>query len=121
MSDIIFEVVKLVVMVAALVVARYLVPFVKEKIGASNLELAAQWAKYAVLMAQQTLWSESGEDRKAYVTEFLKKLLTKKNITITDEQMEILIEAAVKQMKIAENSGVTITATDAVTADKTTE
>ena len=53
MNEIIFEIVKLVVMVAALVIARYLVPFVKNKIGASKLELIAQWAKYAVLKAQQ--------------------------------------------------------------------
>lgn len=117
MNEIIFEIVKLVVMVAALVIARYLVPFVKNKIGASKLELIAQWAKYAVLKAQQVLWSESGEDRKAYVTEFLKKLLIEKNISISDEQLDILIEAAVKQMKIAENSGITIEATDAVPAD----
>ena len=99
MNEIIFEIVKLVVMVAALVIARYLVPFVKNKIGASKLELIAQWAKYAVLKAQQVLWSESGEDKKAYVTEFLKKLLIEKNISISDEQLDILIEAAVKQMK----------------------
>lgn len=117
MSDIIFEIVKLVVMVAVLVIARYLVPFVKEKIGASNLELVAQWVKYAVLKAQQVLWSETGEDRKAYVTEFLKNLLIEKNISISDEQLDILIEAAVKQMKIAENSGITIEATDTVPAD----
>lgn len=108
MNEIIFEIVKLVVMV---------VPFVKNKIGASKLELIAQWAKYAVLKAQQVLWSESGEDKKAYVTEFLKKLLIEKNISISDEQLDILIEAAVKQMKIAENSGITIEATDAVPAD----
>lgn len=82
MNEIIFEIVKLVVMVAALVIARYLVPFVKNKIGASNLELIAQWAKYAVLKAQQVLWSESGEDRKAYVTEFLKSCLLKKYLNI---------------------------------------
>ena len=41
MNEIIFEIVKLVVMVAALVIARYLVPFVKNEIGASKLELIA--------------------------------------------------------------------------------
>ncbi len=37
MNDIIFEVIKVVVMVAALVVARYLVPWLKEKTGADRL------------------------------------------------------------------------------------
>lgn len=114
MNDIIFEILKLVVMLAVLVVTRYLIPLVKEKVGNDKLEVIAQWARYAVLKAQQVLWTESGADRKAYVTEFLKEMLIAKNISISDEQLDILIEAAVKQMKIEENAGITIEATDEV-------
>jgi LL-H family phage holin len=113
-SDIIFELLKIVVMLAVLVFARYIIPYVQKRIGKENTELIAQWAKYAVLKAQQVLYSESGEDRKAYVTEFLKQLLIEKNISISDEQLDILIEAAVKQMKIEENSGIIIEAADEV-------
>lgn len=112
MSDIIFEVVKLVVMIAVMVTVRYLVPWIKTKIETENLSVIADWAQKAVLKAQQVMQSASGTDKKAFVTEFLKELLTAKNISISDEQLDILIEAAVKQMKIAENSGITITATD---------
>lgn len=115
MNDILFEILKVLVMVAALVIARYIVPWVKEKIGAENLNTVTQWAKYAVLMAQQApaLWDKTGEDKKDYVTKFLKKLLTAKNISISDEQLDILIEAAVKQMKMQENAGIVIEAVDA--------
>lgn len=112
MNEILFEIIKLIVMLAALVIARYLVPWLKRKIGADKLAEAEKWAKYAVLKAQQVLGEESGEDRKAYVTEFLKELLIAKNIALSDEQLDVLIEAAVKQMKIAENAGVTIAAAD---------
>lgn len=112
MNDIIFEVIKIVVMVAVLVITRYLVPWLKEKIGADKLAVAEKWAKYAVLKAQQVLWNETGKDRKAYVTEFLKKILIAKNIALSDEQMDVLIEAAVKQMKIEENSGIVIDSID---------
>lgn len=117
MDDIIFEVIKIAVMVVALVIARYLVPLLREKIGADKLTAAEKWVKYAVLKAQQVMWSDTGSDRKTYVTEFLKKLLTAKNISLTDEQLDVLIEAAVKQMKIEENSGITIETADAVPAD----
>lgn len=106
MDKIIFEIVKIIVMFAALVVTRYLVPWVKEKIGADKLAVAEKWAKYAVLKAQQVLWSESGADKKTYVSEFLKEILIDKNIALSDEQLDVLIEAAVKQMKIEENAGV---------------
>lgn len=114
MDEIIFEIIKLIVMVAALVVARYLVPWIKEKIGADKLAEVEKWVKYAVLKAQQVLWEESGVDKKAYVTEFLKELLIAKNIALSDEQLDVLIEAAVKQMKIEENAGVVIEAVDEV-------
>ena len=102
MSDILFEILKIVIMVAALAIARYLVPWIKEKIGADKLAGAEKWARYAVLKAQQVHWEESGADRKTYVTEFLKELLIAKNIALSDEQLDILIEAAVKQMKMEE-------------------
>lgn len=95
-------------MVAVLFLTRYLVPWIKDKCDADKLAVAEKWAKYAVLKAQQVLWTESGQNRKAYVTEFLKELLIAKNIALSDEQLDILIEAAVKQMKIEENAGTVI-------------
>ena len=51
-------------------------------------------------------------EKKAIVTDLLKEMLTAKNISITDEQLNILIEAAVKQMKMEENAGIVIEAVD---------
>lgn len=106
MNEIFFEVIKLIVMVAVLVITRYLIPWLKERIGAEKLAVAEKWVRYAVLKAQQVLWEKNGQDRKAYVTEFLKQILTAKNIALSDEQLDVLIEAAVKQMKIEENGSV---------------
>ena len=119
MNDIIFEVIKIVVMVAVLVITRYLVPWIREKIGADKMMEIEKWVRFAVLKAQQVMQSATGEDKKAYVTEFLKQLLIAKNISLSDEQLEVLIEAAVKQMKIEENAGITIEATDAMQSDIT--
>lgn len=104
MSEILYELIKLIVMVVAMVIARYLVPWLKEKIGAEKLAEAERWAKYAVLYAQQVLQKDTGADKKAYVTKFLKELLTAKNIALSDEQLNVLIEAAVKEMKMAEST-----------------
>ena len=114
MNEIVYEIIKLVVMVAVLVITRYLVPWIKEKIGADKLAVIEKWAKYAVQATQQVYWSKTGEERKAIVTMFLKEILLAKNISISDEQLDILIEAAVKQMKINENSGIVVEAVDTV-------
>jgi len=115
MDEIVFEIIKVIVMVVTLIVARYLVPWIKEKIGVDKLVQIEKWTKYAVLKAQQVLWEESGVDKKAYVTEFLQELLAEKNIALSDEQLDVLIEAAVKQMKIDENEGMLIEAIDSET------
>ena len=107
MNEIVFEIMKVFVMIAVLLISRYLIPWIKEKCGTDKLALAEKWVKYAVLKAQQVLWAEKGQDKKAYVTEFLKEILIAKNIALSDEQLDVLIEAAVKQMKIEENTGLT--------------
>ena len=112
MSDICFECLKILVMVAVLVLTRYVLPWVKSKVDSEKL--VAQWAYKAVLMAQQTMKATGGKEKKAIVTQFLKEILQEKNIALSDKQIEILIEAAVKQMKIQENSGIVIEATDDV-------
>ena len=114
MSDICFEGLKILVMVAVLVLTRYVLPWVKSKVDSEKLNLVAQWAYKAVLMAQQTMKATGGKEKKAIVTQFLKEILQEKNIALSDKQIEILIEAAVKQVKIQENSGIVIEATDDV-------
>jgi len=103
MSDIIFEVVKLIVMVLAMITARYLIPWIKEVLGADRLAVIEKWTKYAVEMAQQVYWNEDGAQRKEIVTKFLKEILIEKNLSISDEQLEVLIEAAVKEMKMQDS------------------
>lgn len=112
MSEILFELLKIIVMLAVVLITRYFIPWVRKRIGADELAQVEKWARYAVLKAQQVMWSKDGVERKAYVTEFLKELLIEKNIALSDEQLDILIEAAVKQMKIEEGSGITISAVD---------
>ena len=102
MNDILFELLKLIVMIAVLLVMRYAIPWLRARIGAEKIAETEKWAKKAVLMAQQVYWNKSGEERKEIVTEFLREMLIAKNISISGEQLEILIEAAVKQMKIEE-------------------
>ena len=102
MNDILFELLKLIVMIAVLLVMRYAIPWLRARIGAEKIAEIEKCAKKAVLMAQQVYWNKSGEERKEIVTEFLREMLIAKNISISGEQLEILIEAAVKQMKIEE-------------------
>lgn len=111
MNEVYFQILQTAAVIAAALIARYLIPFLKDKIGETNLEAAKSWAETFVRFAQQTMQRASGEEKKAYVTDALEKLFADKNITITREQLDALIEAAVKTMhmedpeRLAEKSG----------------
>ncbi len=102
MTDIIFEIIKLLTMALALIATRYLIPLLKEKISAEKLADVEKWVKYAVLKAQQVMWAESGKEKKMYVVEFVREIIDWYGLSLTGEQIDILIESAVKQMKMEE-------------------
>lgn len=105
MDEILFEVVRFVVVVGAIAFVRYAIPLMRQFLSSEKMETVTQWAEYAVLYAQQVYKGSSGPEKKEIVTKFLREFLVSKKISITDEQLDILIESAVKSMKLAENSG----------------
>ena len=103
MNEIIFEALKLLIMIVFFLASCYLIPWIKSMIGQNRLDEIKSGTNAAVLMAQQVYYAKTGPERKAIVVELLKSMLTAKNISITDEQLDTLIEAAVKAMKMEEN------------------
>lgn len=100
MDELLLKVLELVIIILITVVIRYGIPFIKQKMDTDKLEVVEAWVQDAVNAAEQTIiQSGSGAEKKAVVTEFLKKILTAKNIIITDDQLNTLIEAAVFAMK----------------------
>lgn len=104
MNEIVFEILRLLVLLAVFVVTCYLLPLIKSKIGQDKLEEIVKWVNAAVLMAQQVYHAKTGAERKAIVIDLLKDILIAKKISITDAQLELLIEAAVKAMKMQESN-----------------
>lgn len=99
MNDILYEVLKAVLVLAVILITRYAVPYVKSLLENSKYSWIVTWVGIAVHSAEQTIFGEkSGEEKKAAVMVFLRDLLSSKNINITDEQLSNLIEAAVFEM-----------------------
>ena len=100
MRDIILEILKLTIMIATMLITRYAIPWLKAKTENSVMQALIDWTGQAVLAAEQTHDAGTGAEKKAIVTEFIKRLLMQKNISLSDEEINTLIEAAVRQMKI---------------------
>lgn len=96
MDELLFTIIKLLVIVVITVVMRYGIPLLKEILENTKMSKIIKWAKQAVDAAEQkNKESGSGPEKKAIVTEFLKEILTEKNIALSDAQLDTLIEAAV--------------------------
>ena len=72
MNDIIFEALKLLIMVCVAVIARYVIPWLKSRIEQDKMAAIEKMVTQAVLYAQQVLTSKSGAEKKAIVTDLLK-------------------------------------------------
>ncbi|MCM1155543.1 MAG: phage holin family protein [Roseburia sp.] len=75
------------------------IPWIKLQLDDKKMQMIWEWVNKAVLSAQQTLSAGSGAERKAIVSKFIREMLTAKNISISDEQLDTLIESAVYMMK----------------------
>lgn len=104
MNEVLFNLVLAIVAVICTAIARFVIPYIKSLINLKNLEEYKKWANLAVRCAEM-VWSETGHgaDKKQYVVDFLNNLFNAKKIVITEDQLNILIESAVQQLKNGEN------------------
>lgn len=82
------------------VISSYLIPFVKSKISAQELEKLSGFILMAVRAAEQIYSSDQNQQKKKYVTEYIKGLIgTKLKIDLSDEQLDAIIEGTVNEVK----------------------
>lgn len=95
MNETTFRVAELVIRVIAAVLAAYVIPvvarWIKQKMTQSEVGKA-------VLAAQQILWKQSGEVRKEFAMKVARAALDDLHISISDDQLSALIEAAVLEL-----------------------
>lgn len=98
--ELILQIIQVLISVAAFIITRYLVPAIREWMRGTQLEQIVSWTGQAVMAVEQAYGVCSGAERKAIVTKFLRRLLIRKKIDISDEELDMLIEAAVKEMNM---------------------
>lgn len=96
MNDTTFRLVELAVQLVCGILAVYVIPVLTRAV---KQQLAKNEVGKAVLAAQQTLWEKSGEERKAFAMTVAREALKGLHISMTDDQLSTLIEAAVYSMK----------------------
>ena len=100
MDENLFEIILGVIALLGAILTGIVIPYIKEKIGNEKLAKYEYWVNYAVKAAEMIFVEQGmGEAKKEYVVNFLDSMFNKNKVVITPEQIEVLIEAAVKTMK----------------------
>lgn len=102
MDENLFKIIQYVVFIIILVAARYLISAIKTIMTNEKYSNLIDYAEKCINAAEK-LVTGSGEDKKAYVTELLKAWIKKTGLSMTDEQLSILIEGI-----FAELDGITV-------------
>ena len=99
MKEEVFKVILTIIPVLGAIITYFIVPFLKSKIGNEKFTQYKEWAVLGVKAAEM-IWRETGHgaDKKEYVVNFLNELFNKNEVVITEEQIEVLIEAAVQEL-----------------------
>lgn len=89
--------VKVIIPILGAIITYLIVPFIRQKTTKEQRENIYFWVKVAV-QAAEMIYKEKGQGelKKEYVVDFL----TSKGIKITIEELDVLIEAAVKELNI---------------------
>ena len=104
MNQITLEILRIIVALASVVITYYLIPLIKSKMSNEKLAEVEKWASFIVLALQQTYGTEEevNEIKKKKAMELINDLIKNADLSITPEQINIIIESAVKNMKLLE-------------------
>lgn len=99
MNDILFNILQVVIIACVIIVTRYVAPALKSYIDTSKYAWMASVVTDAVEMAEQTIKTpKSGAEKKAVVLGAVSTIFAKAKISITEDQINSLIESAVYAM-----------------------
>jgi hypothetical protein len=100
MSNTTYQIFMLLISLIGVLLTGLVVPWLKLKIGNEKMKDIEKWVTVAVTAAEQMKVAgllPDGQQKKDYVLEFVKD----KGITITDQELDALIEAAVYELNRA--------------------
>ena len=81
------------------IVSAYVVPYLRTKIGADQLEKANYYIKKAVRCADQLFTEDEWKEKKAYVMNYAMRIVNDKlHINLTEEDVNVIIEGIVNEV-----------------------
>lgn len=100
MSDLLFQILLSCIPILSIIITSFLIPYLKTKISATQMEEISKWVTKAV-QAAEVLFNtpNSGTEKRDYVIHFIDNIFNAKKTIITKDQIRILLEASLKTME----------------------
>ena len=83
------------------IIARYLIPWIKDKLDDRQYTVFATLVRVGVFAAEQLFTSEQWKEKKQYVVD----LLLENGYTVDTTAVDALIEATVRELRIEQGQG----------------
>ncbi len=99
MNEIMLEITQAVIIICAVILMKYLIPWIKSKIEATQYEWVVNVVTDAVQYAEQVAKGKEGSDKLEMVTRYVKATLNERNISIPDSEIRAAIESTVYLLK----------------------
>ena len=96
-SELFVKIALAIISIVGAIITGVLIPYLRTKIAANKLAEIQYWVNAAVTAAEQ-IFNEpkTGSQKKKYVMDFLSKL----GVNLTEDELNVLIEAAVKELNL---------------------
>lgn len=88
---------KAVIMIISVILTVYVIPWLKERIGAEKFERLKEYTEYAVRCAEQIC--TDNKDKKTYVYNYILKKSEELGLNLTPGDIDLLVEGAVNLIK----------------------
>lgn len=96
MNELAFIILRFALLMVLAVLMRYAIPYFQKLADTTELGYLRQVVSDAVMAAEQTISAAgAGAEKKEVVTKFIKNMLISKNISVSEQQIDSLIESAV--------------------------
>lgn len=101
-SEMFIRIIQLILAILSIVITTYIIPYIKAKVGTEKFNQVKLWTNIFVDAAEQTVTRPgAGQKKLILVTDWLKNKLRELGVELSDEQIRLLIEDAVYNMKKA--------------------
>jgi len=87
-----------IISIAGALVSAYVIPWIKTKISAQDMETIVFWVRFAVRCADQLFTPEQWAEKKQYVMNYIIDMANKLGIKLTEQDINVLIESAVNEI-----------------------